>query len=452
MKKPQNPPDSSHFNRLLTEDPARLCKIMNSVSEPLVDGKYLHWDQLRHRQPPTGFSCEEWWARLKFARIQNKKHLPLEDTKGQSFYHLVVDPIPARLHEIDLSAGGHIQVSKQITNPDTRDQYYVSSLIEEAIASSQLEGATTTRQIAKEMIRTKRKPQDRSERMILNNYLTMRKIEDIKDKPLSKNLIFEIHSVITEDTLDDPSAAGRFRTSEEKIVVGPGMTDEVFHEPPPADLLDERIDALCNFANEAGKGEFVHPVIRAIILHFWLAYEHPFVDGNGRTARALFYWLMARKNYWLFEFVSISATINKAHAKYARAFLYTETDDNDLTYFILYHLDVILKAIGELHKYIDRKTQRLRELEKELKGLSELNHRQRSLIGHALRHPHQQYTFYSHAQSHSVTHQTARTDLLDLKKRGYLKARKVGRQWFFEAVTGLENELAKGGEMGDGSA
>jgi len=409
-----------------------------------VEGKYLHWDELRHRKPPELVNHSEWWMGLKLHRNSNNNRIPLLDKNGDNFWYLVVDPVPARLHEIDLGAGGRIQMPEQITNPDTRDQYYVNSLIEEAITSSQLEGATTTRQIAKEMIRTKRKPQDRSEQMILNNYLTMKRIGNLKNEPLSKELILEIHRVITENTLDISSAVGRFRRDDEKIVVGHNLTDEVYHQPPEAKQLESRMDILCAFANEEGDQEFVHPVIRAIILHFWLAYDHPFVDGNGRTARALFYWLMARKKYWLFEFISISNIILKAHTKYSRAFLLTETDDNDLTYFILYHLDVIQKAIGELHGYINQKTKRLSQLERELKGLSELNHRQRAIISHALRHPHQQYTFYSHAQSHGVTHQTARSDLNDLKKRAYLKARKVGRRWLFEAVAGLENMLAIG--------
>ena len=49
-------------------------------------------------------------------------------------------------------------------------RFLVNSLMEEAIRSSQLEGATTSRRVAKEMLRTGREPRDRSERMIANNY------------------------------------------------------------------------------------------------------------------------------------------------------------------------------------------------------------------------------------------------------------------------------------------
>ena len=201
--------------------------------------------------------------------------------------------------------------------------------------------------------------------------------------------------------------------------------------------------AMCDFANGKTPRGFVHPVVRSIILHFWLAYNHPFIDGNGRTARALFYWSMLHHGYWLFEFLSISQILLKAPAKYARAFLYTETDENDLTYFILHQLDVIQRAIQGLHEYIKRKTRQLQVAEHELRGSAALNHRQRALISHALRHPHHRYTIHSHRMSHDVVYQTGRTDLLDLRDRGLLYARKIGRTWYFTPADGLEQKLAR---------
>jgi Fic family protein len=278
--------------------------------------------------------------------------------------------------------------------------------------------------------------------MILNNFKTMRRIGKLKNEPLSRELIFLLHQIITDETLRNKSAAGRFRKANERIVVG-DMYNEVFHYPPPAQQLESRMAAMCDFANCKDTGGFVHPVIRSIVLHFWFAYDHPFVDGNGRVARALFYWSMLRHGYWLFEFISISQIILKAPAKYGRAFLYTETDDNDLTYFILYHVDVIHRAIRELHEYIKRRTERLRAIERELRGIAALNHRQRELISHALRHPYQRYTIRSHQTSHNVVYQTSRLDLLDLENRGLLTSQKIGRTWHFTPVSDLEEKLAK---------
>ncbi len=425
-----------------TRQQNRLAAVFGAPRGPLVGGKYLHWDKLRYQQPPADLSHREWWLRLKSARHDLYKEVPLLDEYGHPFQYALTDPIPERLHQVDLEAGGLIQMPEQITNPETKDRYYVRSLIEEAITSSQLEGAATTRRVAKEMIRAGRPAHDRSERMILNNFLTMRRIGDLRDRPLTKELVLEIHRMVTNRTLDDPSAAGRFRRDDEKVVID-DLYGEVYHEPPPASQLEDRMADMCEFANGKTPDAFVHPAVRSMILHFWLSYDHPFVDGNGRTARALFYWSMLRHRYWLCEFISISQVIRKGPVKYGRAFLYTETDENDLTYFILYHLDMIRRAIREVHQYIKRKTGQLRAFESELRGLVILNHRQRALIGHALRHPHQLYTIQSHRLSHGVVYQTARTDLLDLAKRGLLQAEKVGKSWRFTPVVDLEEKLTK---------
>jgi len=439
MKMPKTPPD---VHAILTSDldPKRVMRILGGGHEIPGAQKYLHWDKLQYCPAPEGFSHEEWWAALKFDRQKQSKPVPLKDAEDNPFTYTMVDPIPEILQKIDQGAGGFIRMPDQITNPDIKDQYYVSSLIQEAITSSQLEGAATTRPVAKEMIRTGRPPRDKSEQMILNNFRTMQRIGAFKNKPFSRDLVLEIHRIITEKTLERDSAAGRLRRGNEEIVVG-DMYGEVLHSPPSADQLEERMTAMCDFANEKTPEKFIHPVLRSIILHFWLAYDHPFVDGNGRVARALFYWSMLRHGYWLFEFVSISQIILKAPAKYGRAFLYTETDDNDLTYFIIHQLDVIQQAVKELHKYIQKKSTALHALEDKLRGVTELNHRQQALIAHALRHPQQRYTFKSHQMSHNVVYQTARTDLLDLEHRRLLQSRKVGRTWVFTPAPDLESRL-----------
>lgn len=442
MKIPESPPDASTIWERIKHKPELLRRIFAEGLGPLVRGKYLHWDRLGYYIPPSGLSHQEWWLALKMRRRNFFKRLPLLDKKSKPFKYLPeVDPIPERLHNIDQGAGGYIRMPEQITNPDTKDQYYVSSLIQEAITSSQLEGAATTRKVAKEMIRTGRPPRDRSEQMILNNFKTMQQIGKLRREPLSKQLVFEIHRMITDKTLKDSSETGRFRRPDEHIVVA-DMYNEIYHDPPPASQLEDRMTAMCEFANGKIPSEFIHPVVRSIILHFWLAYDHPFVDGNGRAARGLFYWSMLRHGYWLFEFISISQIILKAPIKYARAFLYAETDENDLTYFILHQLDVILRAIDELHEYIKRRTERLQAAERQLRGIATLNHRQRALISHALRHPHYQYTIRSHQISHNVVYQTGRLDLLGLDKRGLLTSRKIGKTWYFTPVSDLEERLS----------
>src|SRR5712692_3823592 len=243
MRKPRQAPTILECLQTMKDLRAeKLAELLTNGGSALASERYLHWDDLQYRQPPDGLSRDQWWFLLKFGRQNLKQTVPLADKTSALFSYTLVPPIPKQLHEIDLRLGGQIKMPEEVTNPDTKDEYYVSSLIEEAITSSQLEGATTTRRVAKEMLRTGRPPQDRSERMILNNYLTLRRIGGLKAESLSKDLIFEIHQLVTAETLDDPAAAGRFRTYDEEEKIGVFDSDnKLMHHPPPASTLEDRI-------------------------------------------------------------------------------------------------------------------------------------------------------------------------------------------------------------------
>jgi Fic family protein len=420
--------------------PERLVKIFQAVGSSTCEGRFLHWDELRYRKPPEGLTHEEWWLGLKMHRRAGYRTIPLKDSKGNHFHFTVPDLVTDLLHQIDRGGGTFVEIPEQITNNEQRDRYVIRSLMEEAITSSQLEGAATTRDVAKKMLTEGRKPRDRSERMIVNNYMTMRRVLELKDKPLTPEIVFQVHREISKDALDIPDGAGRFRQANEDINVS-DTEGTVFHTPPAAAELPARLEAMCDFANGKTPGFFVHPVIRGIILHFWFAYDHPFVDGNGRTARALFYWQMLHSGYWLFEYISISQFLRKAPVQYGTAFLHTETDEGDLTYFIIHQAEVIKRALKELHDYVARKSSETRACLNALQKHPELNHRQQALIAHAVRHPGFAYQIAGHGARHAVTYATARADLLGLAKQKFLEHRKVGRAFVFFAPKDLELRL-----------
>lgn len=437
MRIPQSPPAGRSFGT------DRLSQILGSLDALTANDRYLHWHDLRRRPAPEGFTHEEWWFALKLRRGSRLQNISLRDKKGRSFRFGVPDALTEQLHHIDRGLGFAVDLPEAVSRSDSRDQYIVSTLIQEAITSSQLEGAATTREVAKEMLRSGRPPRDKGERMILNNYLTMQRIRDLRTEPLSPELVCELQARVTEGTLERPDAAGRLRREDEPIHVVDEIDGTVFHDPPVASELPERLRLMCEFANSASPGYFIHPAVRAIILHFWLAYDHPFVDGNGRTARALFYWAMLRAGYTLFEFVSISQILLRAPVRYAQAFLHTETDENDLTYFVLHQADVIRESVEALHAYVRHKTAELRAAERCLRGLHDLNYRQQALLAHALRETGVRYTIIAHQRSHSISHPTARADLNDLVQRGLLVMRKQGKSYVFQAPADLSEKLGR---------
>jgi len=420
--------------------PDELGKLL-AHSTPLPAGRYLHWDDLRHRPPPDGLSSQTWWLAVCLARNPMLQPLPFTSKEGKPFLLASPEPLLIHLHHIDRDAAGQIRMPEPSSIHEHRERYLLHSLIEESITSSQLEGASTTRRVAEAMLRDGRQPRDRSETMIFNNYQAMAQLRHLKSEPITPAQLLELHRLITRDTLDDPADAGRLRRSDDVNVVD-NRDGKLLHQPPGFKELPERLEKLCAFANaDADSSPFVHPVVRAILLHFMIGYDHPFADGNGRTARALFYWSMARSGYWLAEFLSISQFLRNAPRQYVQAYLHSETDRNDATYFVLHQLEIIRRAIASLHDYLGRKIEEQKEAENLLIKAGQLrahlNHRQLALLTHALKHPGETYRVAKHQAVHDVVYQTARADLLGLAELGLLVKFRQGNAFVFHAADNL---------------
>ena len=386
---------------------------------------YLYWDRFKYLDMPDGVSAEDAWRFLKVLRSFGRADTPVRDNHGHDFTYLLTEEIQRSLHVIDTQAAGSL-TTEDVGIP-TPERYLVSSLMEEAIASSQIEGASTTRRVAKDMLRSGRRPTNRPEQMIANNFRTVMELRELRDEPLTPGLLVQVQAWLTEDAIDNADDVGRLRETDD-IYVHDGYAN-IVHVPPPARCLPEELNRLCQYAND--DSGFVHPVIKAVTLHFWLAYLHPFADGNGRTSRALFLLFMLKKGYWLFEYVSISRAINKKRGQYDRAYLYAETDDCDLTYFLAYNLRAILTALDDLHRYLQLKVEEDRHLTAVLRHDHTLNHRQRALLARALKDPEAVFTVEGHRATEGVAYATARGDLLELADRDYLKKRKQGKAFVF---------------------
>ena len=290
--------------------------------------------------------------------------------------------------------------------------------MEEAIYSSMMEGAVTTRKVAKDMLRRKITPKDKSQQMIHNNYQTIQFIVANKYNALTPELVMHIHQLMTDKTLDNPEDAGRLRTND-NVVVENGITHEIVHHPPTYKVLPEFINDLCNYFNKNDARVFVHPIIRGIIIHYMLAYMHPFVDGNGRTARALFYWYMLKEGYWLTEYMSISRVIAKSKKAYEKAFLYVAADDRDLGYFISYNMRVLETSFKQLQDYIKRK-QEEKVAANIFLQIGDINERQAQILKMFIDNPKEVITVRNLQDKFLISPTTAKTDIIGLLQRGLL--------------------------------
>lgn len=422
-------PNLPNWRKIFDERTRKIVDILNYKDDTgdfekkilEIQENYVYWDKFKYNKFPQEFTPEEVWTYIKFKHRTNGEKTPVRTSTGEKFSFNFIKKIYKQLSFIDTHSSGFISTLGNKPTSTQKDRLIISGLSEEAIASSQLEGANTTRRAAKEMLYSGRNAKTKDEKMILNNYKVMMKIDEWKELDLSKDMLLEIQALITNGTIKDKNDSGRFRKDEDNIVVQDAVTGEVVYIPPKETVMEKELERLISYANTIeDETDFVHPVLKAIILHFWLAYLHPFPDGNGRTARALFYWYLIKKDYWLFNYLSVSKVIKESRVQYDNAFLHTEHDDNDLTYFIIYKLKVICKSIINLSEHYNKKLKETEENKKFIIQVPEINTRQISLIKFLEKNPEEEIDIKKHQTKHGIVYETARRDLQGLTEKGLL--------------------------------
>ncbi len=375
-----------------------------------INETFEYWDSIKYKKCPTGCTPQQLWTFVKAARrINNIKVWDKYDVRLS-----LTNSMQKTCHQFDMYWGGSWG-NNSIIDTNNKKQYLISSLMEEAIYSSQMEGAATTRKVAKEMLRKKMTPRDKSQQMIHNNYQTIQYIVEHKDEPLSEGLLLQIHRLMTDNTMQNPEDAGRFRNNND-VVVENGITHETVHTPPSYEDIPQFIKDLCVFFNDENPRQFIHPIIRGIVIHFMISFVHPFVDGNGRTARAMFFWYMLRQGYWLTEYLSISRVIARSKKAYEKAFLYTEADGMDIGYFVAYNLRVLEQSFKQLQAYIKRKQEEKKAASLFLR-MGNFNERQAQIIKLFADDPNTLLTIKDLEVRFGVSPTTAKTDIIGLLEK-----------------------------------
>lgn len=375
-----------------------------------INETFEYWDSVKYKKCPSGCTPQQLWTYVKAARFRSS--ITIWDKYGVSLS--LTNSMQKICHQFDMYLSG----SKGNNSPidaNNKEQYLVSSLMEEAIFSSQMEGAATTRKVAKEMLRKKMAPRDKSQQMIHNNYQTIQYIVEHKDESLTKELLLQVHRLMTDKTMPNPEDAGRFRTNDD-VVVENGITHETVHTPPSYKEIPQFITELCVFFNDENPRQFIHPIIRGIVIHFMISFVHPFADGNGRTARAMFFWYMLRQGYRLTEYLSISRVIAKSKKAYEKAFLYTEVDGMDIGYFVAYNLKVLEQSFQQLQDYITRKQEEKKAASLFLR-LGNFNERQAQIIKLFADDPNAFVTIKDLEIRFGVSPTTAKTDIIGLLEK-----------------------------------
>ncbi len=356
-------------------------------NRPLDDkGRYLHFDEFR-RRTPKGLNADIAWAVTKMARNLQLTSLISINEEAPVCKFMLTPGIQKAISEVDKNTTTAV-LEWMMSNIGEREhfKYLFDDLVgDEAISSSQMEGAATTTKAAKALLRSRIKPRTPDEKMIIGNYKMMCFAWEHRAEAMSVDLILEMHKIGVEGIEDEHYHPGAFRQSDDVVVVdGDG---DIVHTPPPHPGIEDRLEKLLRWVNKSHhkttSDSYMHPLVKAIIIHFAIGYEHPFRDGNGRVARSLFYWYMFKNEYAAFRYIAISVLLKAAAIKYGKSYLYSETDEMDLTYFIDYQCSIIISAVSNYKSAYERS---LKEIEKFSKWLwssglyNKLSERQRLIF------------------------------------------------------------------------
>lgn len=396
--------------------------------------EYLYWDKLRHKEPsPEGISKEALWKFIKVIRGSQSINTVIRDKDGKFFTWSKLDYFEEFFHNLDMETGGGLFVEKGGVKKADKQKLISRGVMEEAIASSQLEGAATSRKVAKKMLREKRKPVNESEQMILNGHTAMLAIEGgYSDEVMSLDLILELHAILTKDTKDTQGEKPRLRKNNEPVCVTDDSGEIIYHEAPSGKFVKKELERLVKFANdELGCEAYMHPAVKAIMIHFWIGYLHPFTDGNGRLARLLFFWYLVKRDYWVFRFLPISTVIKKSQRQYIMAYVYSEQDNNDMTYFLDYNLKKIKLAVKDFTDYVKEQSLANIQMNKKCSIKYSLNQRQVQLLQFFYGNLDERTTMATHMEINQISKKTASVDLKDLVRKKFLISTKQGRRVYY---------------------
>ncbi len=379
--------------------------------------RYLPLEEIKFRLEKLYISHIDWPNIAK--KIQNLRKLggvPLFfESIDKKFWFFPSDCLNKKINQIEIL--GNKLFEKIERHGTFKNEFLSNSSIEEALTSAIYEGANTTRSKAKEFIALGKKPKNKAEWMVVNNYLAMKWIKDNYLLPVTKEVILKIHEIVTKNTLDgdDEKFCGKFR--DDVVFVGN-------HQGIDHNLISYSLDQAIQLTTNNPR--YLHGIIQGILLHYFIAYIHPFFDGNGRSARSLFYFIGFKNNLNYLELISISAHLKEHGKRYEKSFDLVKEHELDISYFIDFCLDSLIFALGK----IEEKINYLIKISN-LKDSLALSPNQTALLQKMALNKYKGISIEEYGLSINKSREVSRKNLKDLVRKGLLREEKIGKRYIY---------------------
>ncbi len=383
--------------------------------------RYLTREEIAYRLP-VSLPITKFWPVIDKARRDASIQLPLKTQSGENFRFVVNSTIETQCDAVAAMAR-HSYLLDALP-PEIAEE----ATIDEAVWSSVIEGAFTSRAEAAKIIRQDKQPVNKSEQMVKNNYQAMLYVLEHLEEPITAQTLIDIAGIVTRNASDE--AVDGFRT----VPVYVAGREGVIYTPPAAEQVPVMMGDLLLFIQTSE----LHPLFKACIAHFYFVYVHPFTDGNGRTARALSYMMLLRTGYDFFRYFSVSGLIAEERNGYYKSMRHVEAAGDDMTYFIDYYSAMLARSVARMEKHLLRRVL----ADKTMKALETgglLNNRQLKGARWLLESDDVSVTVDAWKKKYKTATETARQDLLLLCDAGVLERTVDGRKAVFVIQNGISS-------------
>ena len=354
--------------------------------------EYLDYRRLRYKYAER----ENTYNEILSKRISGFTELPLLAKNRKHLVYTHSDEIISLLNEI-----GKAYEKAEVDAVDF--------IVDESYSTCTIEGARSTIADTVRLAQGK-EPSNHSEIMIKNNIKAIKLVLN-EDFAFDEQDVLKLWRVITDNAADNIEIQGeKYRCDD--VVIADAAGNVTFFAPS-ADKIQEMMDQLFDFIN--GKSDW-NVFVKAIVIHYFFVYIHPFCDGNGRCARLLMQNYLIKSGLEKFKGISISSGVLKNRSGYYNALENSENSYNDITFIIIYYLEIIRDALYSACEGFGYQERHM-----------EMSSRQKRVIEYLRKNKGHLITPEIYAKRYGTDIETAKAELTALTEAGILSAYKNGR-------------------------
>ncbi len=387
-----------------------------------INNSYVHSGKYKDMQIPVGYDRDTIWQVAMEERNQGfSRNISNE---GIAINWWISNTMEAQLHKLDIGLAGGREI-EILLSPKWIHRYKTNALIDESIASAQLAGLAVSKKAAKEMLLKKRSPQNNDEQICINIYRALQLGMSKKEQLLTEGLLLQLHQVLTKDTIK-LKGVGHYRTNN-KVDLS-AIDSSAGYKPVDAKKISQTMELLFALYNNDAEPFFIHPLVKACLLHYLIATIRPFRDANGRIARLLAQMYLLKKDYWVTEFISISNVVSKFKQQYHKSFALAQTEQHNIGYFIQFYIQSIQMAHKSVRDFALRISKEKQE--KSVHKIAGYNERQTAVLQWLKEDKDKAVTIREIRSVYGVSKETARTDLTALVEKGWIKYYHINKKTY----------------------